>query len=90
MSSAEFSLWIRYNDESPIGDERGDYQAGIIASAVANMSGRILSEGVYRTPSDFIPWLASEEPEEVQSDPDPIQFFTAQAALFDLQKGKPS
>lgn len=37
MSSAEFAEWIAFDRLSPIGPERADLRAGIIASTVANV-----------------------------------------------------
>jgi hypothetical protein len=83
MTSAEFSIWLRYHAESPIDDSRADLRMGILASTVANYSGKVRSDDVDPArPRDFMPFVQQDEP-EVQSEPDPIEFFTAQAALFD-------
>lgn len=38
MSSNEFLLWQMYDARSPIGDERGDAGAALIASTLANVN----------------------------------------------------
>ena len=53
-----------YDQLEPFADVRGDLQAGIIASAVANFSGR-LSRGA--TPLDFMPFAEKIVKTEVQT-----------------------
>lgn len=36
MDAREYLMWQVHDEYSPIGDERGDLQAGLIASTVAN------------------------------------------------------
>ena len=53
MSSTEFLEWSVFYSMEPFGDERGDLQAGIIASTVANAN-RGKNSKPY-SPKDFIP-----------------------------------
>jgi hypothetical protein len=67
ISSRELSEWMAYYRLEPFGDERGDLQAGIVASAVYN---------VYRDPRktdpfeprDFLLEFAEPEEEEKPSE----------------------
>lgn len=52
MDSDEFTHWIAFDRLSPIGDERADLRAGIIASTVANCH-RSPNRDPFR-PSDFM------------------------------------
>lgn len=70
MSAVEFGLWQQFDRVSPIGDGRGDLQAAIVASTVANFAGRSLKEGASTKVADFMPYLVRPEPEpEVEADP---------------------
>lgn len=73
MSAAEFDLWAAFHQQYPIGQERADLHAGIVASTVANFSGRQLREGESLAPADFMPCGKREATEEV----DPVTFFQA-------------
>jgi hypothetical protein len=43
MSAEELFLWMAYNQESPLGDARGDIQASIIAASVFQAQGAKVS-----------------------------------------------
>ncbi len=60
MSGLELQEWMAFDRLSPIGDDRGDLQAGIIASTVANAH---RSRGRPFRPQDFMPFLQQEETE---------------------------
>ena len=49
LTAEEFAEWMAYHSISPIGDERADLRAGIVASAVVN------SRGGRSRPLDFMP-----------------------------------
>lgn len=55
MSSAELAEWMAYHRISPIDDERGDLQAGIVASIIANANRA--PKTVPFKPADFMPYL---------------------------------
>lgn len=56
MSAEELFLWMAYNQESPLGDARGDIQASIIAAAVFQAQGAKVSA------VDLLPkWKAESE-----------------------------
>ncbi len=55
MSSAELAEWIAYHRISPIDDARGDLQAAIVASIVANANRSAKTPPF--TPADFMPYL---------------------------------
>lgn len=75
MSSAEFSLWIKLDQEEPWDEDfRHDLRAGIVAAAVANYAGKVLPEGVRATPSNFMPFLEKEDTQVIMN-PDPVEFF---------------
>jgi len=69
MSSREFSEWLAYAQIEPLGDERGDLQAGVIAATIANANrDEDKTPEPYR-PADFIhefwpPEDADEEPRQ--------------------------
>lgn len=71
MSAAEFDLWAAFHQQYPIGQERADLHAGIVASTVANFSGKQLRDGESLAPADFMP--GKKQTEEV----DPVTFFQA-------------
>ena len=59
ISSRELSEWMAYYSLEPFGAVRGDLQAAIVASTVAN------SAGANTKPADFIPdFEPAAEPEE--------------------------
>lgn len=58
---------MAYDSIDPIGNDRGDLQAGIISMAVANSAGGKFS------PADFMPYVHKEKP-------DPVAKFKAQMA----------
>jgi hypothetical protein len=71
MSAGEFRYWRAYDRMDPIGEERHDFSAGIVASTMANCH-RSKDADAY-TPSDFM-WqykpaaerdLPEQTPEEV-------------------------
>lgn len=72
MTAREFDLWWAYHRSHPIGDLRDDLRTGILASTVANFSGKTLKPGKTMNPSDFMPTEA-KPPEE----PDPMEYFGA-------------
>jgi hypothetical protein len=59
IDSRELSEWQAYYALNPWGPERGDLQAGVIASTIANTASE---NGGYK-PSDFMPDFAPAEPE---------------------------
>ncbi|CAJ3577960.1 DUF4035 domain-containing protein [Burkholderia pseudomallei] len=77
MSSAELSLWIGYDAESPVADDRADLHAAMIAAAAFQ------SQGAKVKVSDMMPrWSgepATAEGEEGGGDP-------FQAALMRMAK----
>jgi hypothetical protein len=54
MSGLELQEWIAFDRISPIGDERADLRAGIVASVMANCH---RSKGEPFKPQDFMPFL---------------------------------
>lgn len=60
-SSAEIAEWMAYDSFDPIGNERGDLQASIVASAVANGQMQKKDGSVF-TPYDFMPYIERPEP----------------------------
>lgn len=71
MSAAEFGLWLQAYQDEPWGDARADLRAGIVASSVANMAGKMLRKGKTLLPKDFMPRF--HEPPEHEASPD--EFF---------------
>ena len=63
MSSRELSEWMAYERvDGPVGPQREDLRAGIIAATVANCH---RSKGVAFKPTDFMPYY-----ERPRTDPD--------------------
>ncbi len=60
LSSEELTEWIAYHGISPIDDARGDLQAGIVASVVANAN-RAPKTPAFQ-PADFMPYIDRPEP----------------------------
>lgn len=73
MSAQEFELWMALHARDPIGDIRADIHAGIVASTVANMAGKILKDGKQTAAGDFMPFREKQQ----DVDPDPAAFFGA-------------
>lgn len=59
MPPADFYECMAYDQMEPFGDMRGDLQAGIIASTIANFAGKISKKEV--NPSDFMPFLVKPQ-----------------------------
>lgn len=57
MSAREFGLWLALYNRDPWDETRGDYQAGLVCSTLANWSGRMLREGAKPlSPLEFMPF----------------------------------
>lgn len=54
MSWEQFREWMYYAEVEPFGEERGDLQAGIVASVIANVN-RDPKKGKPFSPGDFMP-----------------------------------
>lgn len=59
MSAKELAEWIGFDRLSPIGDERGDLRAGIVASTIANCH-RGRGTQPFRA-SDFMPFAEQQK-----------------------------
>ncbi|MBE0153256.1 DUF4035 domain-containing protein [Serratia fonticola] len=59
MSVSELRLWAAFNQISPIGDERGDYQAAQIVAATFNAQG-----GEVEISDAVLRWTEPTEEEE--------------------------
>lgn len=66
VSSAEFAEWIAFAQvDGPWWSERGDLQAAIVASTLANVHAR---KGRRYTPRDFMPYRDARPREQSISD----------------------
>ena len=65
VSSAELSEWMAYDSIDPIGNDRGELQAGISSMAVMSSVGA-KNNGRSYTPQDFMAYLDKKEPNQVQ------------------------
>jgi hypothetical protein len=54
MSGEEFSQWAAYDLISPIGDERGDWQAAVVASVIAETNRDSRKRPRAFQPKDFL------------------------------------
>ncbi len=65
MPANEYNAWARYYRDFPFGGARGDLQAGVVASVVANCN-RGKGSRVYN-PADFIPQFTQkpQSPDEI-------------------------
>jgi hypothetical protein len=59
ISSEELTEWAAYYQLDPFGGVRGDMQAGVMASTMANIHAK---RGHRFTPSDFMPTFGDPEP----------------------------
>lgn len=60
MPANEFNAWATFYRLFPFGDVRGDLQAGVVASVVANVNrGRGTSAF---NPADFMPQFGADKP----------------------------
>mgnify|MGYP003645784528 FL=1 len=73
IDSHELSEWMAFYSLDPFGDVRGDLQAGIVASTIANANSGKGSRTFQ--PADFMPLM--EKPE--QDEDDMISIMTAMA-----------
>jgi hypothetical protein len=73
MSGQEFDLWLAYHREAPLGVERADLHAGVVASTVANFAGKQIKDGHSMKPADFMPGRRRDPDPE----PDPLEHFGA-------------
>ena len=55
MSSADFAEYVALNSIEPIGEERADLRAGIIAATIAG------SQGARAKPIDFMPFTKKRD-----------------------------
>jgi hypothetical protein len=55
MTSSEFGEWMAFFALEPWGFEEENRRVGVLASTVANMSGRVLRDGTRIKPDDFVP-----------------------------------
>ena len=70
ITASELKMWIEYDRLSPIGDQRSDIQAALIASTTAQ------SQGCKVSISDFmVNWGGSEEGVEANSGSSGIEAF---------------
>lgn len=77
MESDEFFLWLAEYQRRPWGEERADLRAGIVASTVANFSGRSLKDNHEKSAFDFMPYYESE-PEEIEPDFEYLKNFMSE------------
>lgn len=59
ISSRELTEWIAFDQVEPIGDRRGDLQAGVVAATVANVN-RAKGARAYLV-TDFMPEYGRKE-----------------------------
>ena len=82
MTSREFSLWKELYKRNQWGELFAYERAGIVASTVANYAGMTRSKGAEPAkPSDFMPYVPEGHKDEAEVEPDPVDFFTAIAAV---------
>ncbi|NTY85568.1 DUF4035 domain-containing protein [Serratia fonticola] len=62
MGVSELRLWAAFNQISPIGDERGDYQAAQISAAISN------SQGIEADINKIVLKWSSPKPEEEEDE----------------------
>jgi hypothetical protein len=55
MTASQLAGWEAYFSLEPWGTEVDDHRAGVIASTVANLSGKTLRKGADTQPADFFP-----------------------------------
>lgn len=68
MTHAEFCYWLAFNAMSPIGEEREDLRAGIVAAETHNANSNITKKKDMRKPTDFMPFYKA--PPELTFDRD--------------------
>lgn len=61
ISSRELTEWMAYYELEPFGQERGDLQAGVVASVIANVNRDPKKSRKEYKPDDFV--LVFEKPE---------------------------
>lgn len=68
MSSAELTEWMAFDALDPIGAGRGDAQAALIASTVANYAGRVLPDGEAADLDEFMLRFGEDGREEIEAE----------------------
>jgi hypothetical protein len=66
LSASEFAEWLAYNAIDPIGPERADLNAGIIASVIANVNRDPRKQMTAYTAADFMPNYDRVEPKQAE------------------------
>jgi hypothetical protein len=69
MDCAEYQRWQAFDEVEPIGDRRGDIQAAIVASLIANVHRDRKRQPKAYTLEDFMPFMP-KAPEPQWSDDD--------------------
>jgi len=78
MTAYEFGLWAAFDGVEPIGGQRGDLQAGVIAAAVANYAGKVRAESAGpASPLEFMPLAQPREVGPAPEEPDVFKHFSA-------------
>lgn len=65
LDATEWDAWIAYNRLSPIGQERADLRAGIIASVIANSNRDPKKQPRAFEPRDFMPFVGEDAGDEM-------------------------
>lgn len=84
MSGRRLAEWVAYSQLEPFGPPAQFWQAGLLASVLANVN-RTKKDQKAFTPEDFMPRSMVEEPE--QSDDGGARILQTFQALADLPKG---
>jgi len=68
MTSREFAEWMAFARLEPLGERRGDWQAALVASTVANVNRDPKQRKDPFTPSDFLlEWSTDDQERERQT-----------------------
>ena len=69
IDSAEFSEWrALYERVETFGEDRADLRAGIVASTIANFSGKVLKDHSSVSHEDYMPFRDKEEQKQSEAD----------------------
>jgi hypothetical protein len=76
ISSEELTEWAAYYQLDPFGSARGDIQAGVVASTMANIHAK---KGHTFTPADFLPRFGGDPARAKSMTPDEIKAILARS-----------
>ncbi len=83
LTATQWQEWQLYYDAEPFGEDQQFLQTGIIASTIANWSGKSMKKGASISPQDFMPYH-----KEIKTKQTPGEMKNIFKAVLKTQKRK--